>query len=42
MKNKISLLDFHRKNEISPVRHKILDLGQHFEKREALYRELGI
>ena len=37
-----SLLDFYRKNEISPVRQKIPDLDQHFERRASLYRQLGI
>jgi protein-L-isoaspartate O-methyltransferase len=42
MTKELSLLDFYRKNEISPVRQEIPDLHQHFERREALYRQLGI
>lgn len=42
MTNELSLLDFYRKNEISPVRQEIPDLGQHFERRSSLYRQLGI
>jgi len=40
--NELSLIDFYRKNEISPVRQEIPDLGQHFERRASLYRQLGI
>ena len=41
MTKELSLLDFYRKNEISPVRQEIRDLGQHFQRRQALYRQLG-
>lgn len=42
MTNEISLLNFFRKNKISPLRQEIRDLCQYFEKREALHRKLGI
>ncbi len=42
MTKELSLLDFYRKNNISPVRQEIPDLGQHFERRGALYHQLGI
>jgi predicted O-methyltransferase YrrM len=38
----LSLLEFYQKNEISPVRQKIPDLEQHFDRRASLYRQLGI
>jgi len=40
--NELSLIDFYRKNEISPVRQEIPNLDQHFERRASLYRQLGI
>lgn len=36
------MLDFYRDNQISPVRQEIHDLDHHFQRREALYRHLGI
>ncbi len=35
-------VDFYAANKIAPVHQDISDLGQHFERREALYRHLGI
>lgn len=35
-------VDFYRANKISPVRQDISDLQKHLERREALYRHLGI
>jgi 2-polyprenyl-3-methyl-5-hydroxy-6-metoxy-1,4-benzoquinol methylase len=40
--NELSLIDFYRKNEFSPVRQEIPDLNHHFERRASLYRNLGI
>ena len=37
-----SHLDFYRAHHISPVRQDISDLERHFERREALFRHLGI
>ena len=37
-----SHLDYYTRHGISPVRQDILDLGRHFERREALYRSLGL
>lgn len=37
-----SHLDFYTKFNISPVRQDISDLSRHFQRREALYRQLGI
>jgi predicted O-methyltransferase YrrM len=37
-----SHLDFYTRFKISPVRQDISDLPQHFQRREALYRQLGI
>jgi len=37
-----SHLDFYTKFNISPVRQDIGDLARHFQRREALYRQLGI
>ena len=37
-----AFLDFYSKNKISPVSQDISDLKQHFTRREALYRHLGI
>ncbi|MEI9888785.1 MAG: class I SAM-dependent methyltransferase [Rhizomicrobium sp.] len=35
-------VDFYAANKISPVRQDVSNLKQHFERREALYRQLGI
>ncbi|HEX9059442.1 MAG TPA: methyltransferase domain-containing protein [Clostridia bacterium] len=35
-------IEFYGKNCISPVRQDISDLARHFERREGLYRQLGI
>lgn len=35
-------VDFYREEEISPVAQDISDLGRHFQRRQALYRHLGI
>lgn len=35
-------LSFYGNNNISPVRQDISDLDKHFQRREALYRQLGI
>jgi len=35
-------IDFYTSNKISPVHQDISDLGAHFDRREALYRHLGI
>ena len=35
-------LDFYRRESISPVSQDISDLDRHFQRREALYRHLGI
>lgn len=37
-----SHLEFYTKFNISPVRQDISDLSRHFQRREALYRQLGI
>jgi SAM-dependent methyltransferase len=37
-----SHLEFYTKHQISPVRQDIADLARHFERREALYRQLGV
>ncbi len=37
-----SLVEWYRKNRISPVRQNISNLGEHFQRREALYRHLGL
>jgi SAM-dependent methyltransferase len=37
-----SHLEFYTKFQISPVRQDIGDLAKHFQRREALYRQLGI
>ncbi len=37
-----SLIDFYRDNKVSPVRQNIENLRAHFERRESLYRHLGI
>lgn len=37
-----SLIEFYKRHKISPVRQDIRDLRRHFERREALYRHLGI
>jgi predicted O-methyltransferase YrrM len=37
-----SHLDFYTRYGISPVRQDISDLRRHFERREALYRHLGL
>lgn len=37
-----SLVDFYKENKISPVRQDISDLSAHFERRDSLYRLLGI
>jgi protein-L-isoaspartate O-methyltransferase len=37
-----SMLNFYRSNKVSPVRQEINNYHQHFERREALYRHLGI
>jgi 2-polyprenyl-3-methyl-5-hydroxy-6-metoxy-1,4-benzoquinol methylase len=35
-------LDFYLEHQISPVRQDISDLGRHLERRESLYRNLGL
>ena len=35
-------VDFYRQEEISPVAQDISDLDRHFQRRQALYRHLGI
>tara|TARA_B100000315_G_C14526919_1_gene564279 strand:+ start:151 stop:1224 length:1074 start_codon:yes stop_codon:yes gene_type:complete len=35
-------VDFYNKHDISPVRQDISDLDKHFQRRESLYRSLGI
>jgi SAM-dependent methyltransferase len=42
MGNTASHLEFYRAHAISPVRQDISDLDRHFQRREALYRHLGI
>ena len=42
MMNELSPIDLSRKNKISSVQQEIPDLLQPFERREALYRQLGI
>ena len=37
-----SFIEFYGENEISPVRQDISDLNRHFQRREGLYRQLGI
>ncbi len=37
-----SLINFYQKHSISPVRQDIRDLKVHFDRRESLYRQLGI
>jgi SAM-dependent methyltransferase len=37
-----SLVEFYRRHKVSPVRQDIRDLRSHFERRESLYRHLGI
>lgn len=36
------LIEFYKRHKISPVRQDVSDLRRHFERREALYRHLGI
>jgi 2-polyprenyl-3-methyl-5-hydroxy-6-metoxy-1,4-benzoquinol methylase len=42
MSSTASHLEFYQAHQISPVRQDISDLGRHFQRREALYRHLGI
>ncbi|WP_044561720.1 bifunctional 2-polyprenyl-6-hydroxyphenol methylase/3-demethylubiquinol 3-O-methyltransferase UbiG [Azospirillum sp. B4] len=35
-------LDFYEQNQIIPVRQDLSDMGQHFARRQALYRHLGL
>lgn len=37
-----SLVEFYQKHKVSPVRQDIKDLQRHFERRESLYRQMGI
>lgn len=37
-----SMIEFYTKHAISPVRQDISNLREHYQKREALYRQLGI
>ena len=38
----ISFVDFYRENNISPVRQDISDLNRHFQRRENLFKMLGL
>jgi len=42
MKKDLAFVDFYKKYDISPVRQDISDLEKHFQRRESLYRTLGI
>ena len=39
---KRAFIDFYDKHKISPVSQDISDLQAHFNRREALYRHLGV
>lgn len=37
-----SFVDFYSENLISPVSQDIIDLGRHFQRRDSLFRSLGV
>ena len=37
-----SFVEFYSKNDISPVSQDIVDLNKHFQRRESLFRSLGL
>jgi len=37
-----SFVEFYSKNDISPVSQDIIDLNKHFQRRESLFRSLGL
>ena len=40
--NNLSFVDFYTKHDISPVQQDISSLEKHFQRRESLYKILGI
>ncbi len=42
MQNNTAFVGFYEANDISPVSQDITDLNQHFQRRESLFRSLGI
>jgi len=42
MQDKIAFVEFYESNNISPVSQDISDLNRHFQRRESLFRSLGV
>ncbi len=42
MQDKVAFVGFYESNHISPVSQDIVDLNKHFQRRESLFRSLGL
>ena len=42
MQDKVAFVGFYESNQISPVSQDIIDLNKHFQRRESLFRSLGL